>query len=207
MPDLTNLPDLGSSIVDVAIRSAIIYVFLVVAIRLGGKREVGQLTTPDLVVLLVVANAVQNAMVGSNNSLIGGIVSTAVVLGIARLIQILGQRSPWVEEVLIGKPRILVVDGVPDAAAMRDEEIGSDELSAALREHGMVDLGEVHLAVLEVDGSISVIPVEHGDGGADDGAAATGARAGSGGTTGHRRAGRIPRPGGVRVGRRGRSTG
>jgi uncharacterized membrane protein YcaP (DUF421 family) len=185
VPDITNVPDLGSGLVGVALRSAIIYLFLVIALRIGGKREVGQLTTPDLVVLLVVANGVQNAMVGENTTLLGGIVSTVVIIGVAKVIAVAVSRSPRLERALIGEPRILIIDGVPDPKAMREEEIGMDELMAALREHGVEHVNEVHLAVLEVDGSISVIPAQPG--------AAQGGR-------GARRAGKLPRS--TRIGRR-----
>jgi uncharacterized membrane protein YcaP (DUF421 family) len=191
VPDITNVPDLGSGLIGVALRSAIIYLFVVVALRLGGKREVGQMTTPDLVVLLIVANGVQNAMVGDNTTLLGGVVSTVVIIAIARLIQIAVSRSPRLEKVLIGEPRILVVDGVIKAIAMHEEEIDLDELQAALREHGVERIEDVHLAVLEVDGSISVIPAERG------GAQGGGTQSGG---PGPRRAGRLP--GGRRIGRR-----
>ena len=185
MPDITNVPDLGSGLVGVALRSAIIYLFLVIALRIGGKREVGQLTTPDLVVLLVVANGVQNAMVGENTTLLGGVVSTVVIIALARVIQIAVSRSRRLEEALIGEPRILIVDGVPDARAMREEEISLDELMASLRGHGVERFDEVHLAVLEVDGSISVLPAEPGA---------------SQGGSGPRRAGKLARS--RRIGRR-----
>jgi uncharacterized membrane protein YcaP (DUF421 family) len=158
----------------------------VIALRIGGKREVGQLTTPDLVVLLVVANGVQNAMVGQNTTLLGGIVSTVVVIGAAKVVSMAVSRSRRLERALIGEPRILIIDGVPDPRAMREEEIGMDELLAALREHGVEHVNEVHLAVLEVDGSISVIPAQPG--------------AAMGGGRGARRAGKLPRS--TRIGRR-----
>ena len=186
MPDLTSIPDLGSGLLDVAVRSAVVYLFLVIALRVGGKREVGQLTTPDLVVLLVVANGVQNAMVGTNSTLLGGIVSTVVILVIARLIQVAVSRSSWFQRAFIGEPRILVVDGTVDDRAMREEEIGEEELAAALREHGIESVDEVHLAVLEVDGSISVISVDPQRPITD--------------SHGPHRAGRLPR--GRRIGRR-----
>jgi uncharacterized membrane protein YcaP (DUF421 family) len=186
VPDFSNVPDLGSGLVDVAVRSAIIYLFLVIALRVGGKREVGQLTTPDLVVLLVVANGVQNAMVGQNTTVLGGVVSTVAVIGVAKVVQIAVSRSRRLEKALIGEPRILIIDGVPDPRAMREEEISMDELLAALREHGVEHVNEVHLAVLEVDGSISMIPADRG--------------AVQGGGPGKRRAGKLPRS--ARIGRR-----
>jgi len=186
VPDLNSVPDLGSGLLDVAVRSAVVYVFLVIALRVGGKREVGQLTTPDLVVLLVVANGVQNVMVGKNSTLLGGIVSTVVILVVARLIQMAVARSSWFQRTFIGEPRILVVDGKIDEQAMHEEEIGTEELMAALREHGIEDVDEVHLGVLEVDGSISVIATDPQRPITD--------------SHGAHRAGRLPR--GRRIGRR-----
>ncbi|HEX7473545.1 MAG TPA: hypothetical protein VF323_10715, partial [Candidatus Limnocylindrales bacterium] len=118
-----NIPDLGSDLPGVAIRSALIFAFLVVALRIGGKREVGQLSTPDLVVLLIVANGAQNAMVGTNSTLIGGVVACVTVLVLARIVQILTSRSTVVARALIGEPRILIRDGASIPTAMRDEEI------------------------------------------------------------------------------------
>jgi uncharacterized membrane protein YcaP (DUF421 family) len=187
-----DIPDLGSDLVSVAIRSAIVYAFLVVALRIGGKREVGQLSTPDLVVLLIVANGVQNAMVGQNTTLLGGVVAVVTILVLARLVQVLTARSPFVARALVGEPRILVRDGAPIPKAMRDEEISDDELMAAIREHGVDSLDEVRLAVLEVDGSISVLSMDPG------GAAGSG--------PGQRMAGHLPRRS-RRIGRRGRQAG
>ena len=190
MPDITDIPDLGSELLSVAIRSAIIYIFLVIVLRLGGKREVGQLSTPDLVVLLIVANAVQNAMVGENDTLLGGIVAT--------------RRGPRprpggpVPERSLGAGRAGARRRGPDPRhatgssiekALREEEITDDELTTALREHGIERLDQVHLAVLEVDGSISVIPVDPDEA--------------TGGGPGPRTAGRLTRRS-RRVGRRGR---
>jgi uncharacterized membrane protein YcaP (DUF421 family) len=186
------IPDLGSDLPGVAIRSAIIYVFLVVALRIGGKREVGQLSTPDLVVLLIVANGAQNAMVGDNTTLIGGIVACVTILALARGVEIVTARSTVVAKALIGEPRILVHDGKPIEKAIRSEEISDDELMAALREHGVESMADVHLAVLEVDGSISVLPMDPD-------------KSTSGGPAG-RVAGHLPRRS-RRVGRRGRQAG
>jgi uncharacterized membrane protein YcaP (DUF421 family) len=187
-----DIPDFGSDLLGVALRSAIVYVALVLALRAGGKREVGQLSTPDLVVLLIVANGVQNAMVGTNTTLLGGVVAVATILILARLVQILTVRSKFVSKVLVGEPRILIRDGMPIASALKDEEITDDELMAALREHGVSAPSEVRLAVLEVDGSISVISMDPADS--------------TGGGPGQRMAGHLPRRS-RRVGRRGRQPG
>jgi uncharacterized membrane protein YcaP (DUF421 family) len=155
-----DIPDLGSDLIGVAIRSAIVYVFLVLALRVGGKREVGQMSTPDLVVLLVVANGVQNAMVGTNTTLVGGVVACATILALAKVLQVLTTRSTFVADALIGEPRILIREGEVIKSALQAEDITHHELMAALREHGLESVDEVRLAVLEVDGSISVLPID-----------------------------------------------
>jgi len=191
VPDISNVPDLGSDLLGVALRSAIVYIFLVLALRAIGRREVGQLTIPDLVVLLVIANGVQNAMVGSNTTVLGGIVSAITVLVIARGIQFAVSRSRRFAEAFVGEPRILVTDGRVDETAMREEEISISDLTEALHEHGIERLDEVHLAILEVDGGISVIgPEPH---------------VATGDSSGHRTAGRLPQR--RRVGRRARTAG
>ena len=153
-----GLPDLGSSLVDVAIRTGIVYIFLVVALKIGGQRDVGQLSRLDLIVLLVIADAVQNAMVGENTSLLGGLVAAAVLVGLDRGLRFLERRSKRAEQLIEGEPRMLIRDGSVLDRALREEDISTDELLAALRAHGVQRPDQVQLAVLETDGSISVIP-------------------------------------------------
>jgi uncharacterized membrane protein YcaP (DUF421 family) len=151
------LPDLGSSLPEIAIRSALIYVLLIVGLRVAGKRDVGQLSIPDLVVLLVISNAVQNAMVGQDQSFLGGVVAAGTILAVSRLSQISAARSPRVRAVLRGHPRVLYAQGRMKTDVMAEEEITADELAAAFRAHGILHRDKVRLAVLEIDGSISVI--------------------------------------------------
>ena len=153
-----TLPDLGSSLPEVAIRTAIIYVFLVAALRLGGKREVGQLSILELVVLLVVADAVQNSMVGDNTTLWGGIVAGGTLFVLDRGLRALADRFRPVRRALEGEPSLLVRDGRRLTATMRREGVDEGELQAALRAHGVARAEDVALAVLEVDGTISVVP-------------------------------------------------
>ena len=122
-----TIPDLGSSLLDVAIRTAIVYVFLVVALRLGGKRDVGQLSILDLVVLLVIADAVQNAMVGQNTSLLGGLVAASVLVLLDRGLRLVERRSRRARRAFEGEPRMLIRDGIVLPGALRSEDISSDE--------------------------------------------------------------------------------
>jgi uncharacterized membrane protein YcaP (DUF421 family) len=165
-----EIPDLGSSLADVAIRTAIIYVVLIAGLRIAGKREVGQLSIFDLIVLLVVADAVQNAMVGENATLAGGIVAAITLLSLDKILNVVTERVPRVRKLLEGEARELIRDGVVLEDALRKEGIDDDDLAAGLRRQGVLHPSEVRLAVLETDGSISVVAKhpEHATNAGDD---------------------------------------
>lgn len=150
------------SVAAVVGRTAAVYFFLLVGLRLTGKREVGQLTLFDLVVLLLVANSVQNAMVGPDNTLVGGLVSAGTLLvanyAVARTLE----RWPRLRKTVEGTPTVLIYHGEVVAANLRHEGIDDGILQAALREHGVADVKDVDVAVLEVDGSISVVTTSVG---------------------------------------------
>jgi uncharacterized membrane protein YcaP (DUF421 family) len=154
------LPEIGSNLAEVALRTAIVYAFLVIGLRLGGKREVGQLAILDLIVLLVIADAVQNAMVGDNTTLWGGLVAASTLLILDKALKSLSGRSRSIKRVLEGEPRLLVRDGRLLERAMREEGVDLDDLEMAIREHGLAKIGEVGLGVLERDGTISIVPRE-----------------------------------------------
>jgi uncharacterized membrane protein YcaP (DUF421 family) len=148
-----------ASALGIIIRTLVIYVVILVGLRLSGKREVGQMAIFDLVMLLLIANSVQNAMVGPDTSLIGGILAAMVLLlvnaGVARLrLRWPGLRS-WIQ----GTPTLLVLHGQVISEHMRREGMDEESLLAALREHGITDVKVVEMAVLEIDGSISVVPL------------------------------------------------
>ena len=149
----------GESIFTIILRSAIIYIAVVVGLRLSGKREIGQMTVLDFVVLLLLANAVQNAMVGADTSLFGGLLAGGTLLFLNRALALVRMRSPRLSRALVGSPTVLVLHGqmIPDS--MRHEGVDEEMLNAALREHGFPDASEVEMVVLETDGSISVVPV------------------------------------------------
>jgi uncharacterized membrane protein YcaP (DUF421 family) len=153
-----TVPDLGSGVFDVVARSAIVYVTLVVLLRFGGKRQVGQLSIADLVLVLLIANGVQNAMVGENTTLIGGIAAALTLVVIDGVVDRLEQRSDRIRVRLEGEPRILVRDGVILTRALNEEKVAEGDLRAAIRSHGVADVEGVDMAVLETNGSISVIP-------------------------------------------------
>ncbi|MCC6382697.1 MAG: DUF421 domain-containing protein [Dehalococcoidia bacterium] len=116
----------------------------------------------DLVLILLIANAVQNAMVGSDSSLVGGLLAAFVLLFLNLLVGRFNERVPVVERFLEGTPAVLVSDGQVVEANMRKEGIDRQELEQALREHGVADIAGVELAVLEIDGDISVVPKSDG---------------------------------------------
>lgn len=153
-----TIPDLGSDLISVAVRTAIVYVCLVVGFRLLGKREAGQLSTLDLVVLLVIANAVQNAMVGENTSLIAGLLAAGVILILDLLLHAAADRWEPLRDALDGEPTILVDHGEVLVENLRKEGISDRELAVALRQNQLLAPDEALYVFLETSGQISVIP-------------------------------------------------
>jgi uncharacterized membrane protein YcaP (DUF421 family) len=153
-----DIPDLGSGPVEVAIRTAIVYLFLVVGLRLAGRREVGQMSILDLVVILIIANGVQNAMIGQNTTLIGGLVSAGTLILLDRGLDAVLRRNRKLATALEGEPILLVSGGRVLERALSRASLERSELDAAVRAHGVASVSDVSLAVLEIDGSISVIP-------------------------------------------------
>ncbi len=143
---------------EIGIRAAAVYLAVVLGLRLSGKREIGQMTLFDLVLLLLLANAVQNAMVGPDTSLIGGILAAGVLLALNLAVASLRLRWQPLRALLEGTPTLLVLHGRVLERNLRQEGLDLELLEAALREHGITDIREVEMAVLEVDGSISVVP-------------------------------------------------
>ena len=147
-------------VLEVIARTATVYVFLVVLLRIAGKREVGQLSILELVTLLVISDAVQNGMVGDNTTVAGGLAAAATLVGLDRAIGILRDRFGRFRKVIEGEPRLLVRNGQPLRRALERESITDDELQAAVRSHGLLRVDQVAIAVLETDGSISIIPMQ-----------------------------------------------
>ncbi len=154
-----NLFSPGTPILAIVARTFIIYFVVLIGFRLTGKREVGQFTPFDLVLILLIANAVQNAMVGPDTSLTGGIVAAVTLLTVNFIVSVVADRNRFVRELTVGEPTILVHNGQVIEHHMRREHITIDELGAAMREHGIDSLSDVQIAVLEVDGTISIVPV------------------------------------------------
>jgi uncharacterized membrane protein YcaP (DUF421 family) len=145
------------TVLQIVLRTSVIYVLVLVGIRLTGKREVGQMTPFDLTLLLLLSNAVQNAMVGPDSSLLGGIVAALVLLVLNYLLAEVSGFNRRFRKLVQGSPTLLIHNGECIADHIAKEHVSMDELNRALREHGVACVQDVALAVLEVDGAISVL--------------------------------------------------
>jgi uncharacterized membrane protein YcaP (DUF421 family) len=161
LSDVFDHPDWYGSII-IGAKTTIVYLFLVIGLRFLGKRELGQMTIYDMVLLIVLANSVQNAMVGSDNSLVGGLVAGGMLLILNKLFNLALGRSVRMRALMVGEPRLILNNGHLIYSHMAKEGITKDQVMAALREHGLTNLAQARIAVLEVDGSISVVPAETG---------------------------------------------
>ena len=150
-------PGTWHGVLEVVIRTGVIYLFVLVGVRLSGKREVGQMTPFDLTLLLLLSNAVQNAMVGPDNSLLGGIIAAATLLALNFLVAELSGVNRRFRKFVQGSPTLLVHNGQLIPAHMARERVTFDEVERSMREHGISCIQEISLAVLEVDGSISIL--------------------------------------------------
>jgi uncharacterized membrane protein YcaP (DUF421 family) len=149
---------LDAPVWNITLRTAVVYLVALIGLRLAGKREMGQMTVFDLVVLLLIANAVQNAMVGPDTSLTGGVLAAVVLLVVNAAVARLRLHWPRLRRLVEGSPTLLVLHGEVLADHLRREGLDQETLEAALREHGVADVADVEMAVLEIDGSISVVP-------------------------------------------------
>jgi uncharacterized membrane protein YcaP (DUF421 family) len=147
-------------VMEKVLRAAVGYAFLLIAFRVLGRRELGRLTNFDLVVVLVVANVLQNAMIGDDSSLTGGLIGAATVLGLNTLIATAVYASRRVERIVDGDPVVIVADGRLMRSALRRELITENEVLAAARNAGVEKLTDVRLAILESTGEINVVAVE-----------------------------------------------
>jgi uncharacterized membrane protein YcaP (DUF421 family) len=155
---LSDLIGTPSAIPFIVLRTMVVYVFILVGFRLSGKREVGQLAPYDFALILLIANAVQNAMVGPDTSLLGGLAAAAVLLVLNYGLGVLAARNRKMEKLLRGKAHVLVLRGHVYQEALDSEHVTHQDLMQTLRAHGCCTIADCRLAVLEVDGSISVVP-------------------------------------------------
>jgi len=142
---------------DIVIRSVSVYLFMIIALRIFGKKELSQLNTADVILILLISNSVQNAMVGSNSSLWGGITAAVALFVINFVFKKIMLNSKFIKELVQDKPEILVHDGKIEFKTLARLGITSEELQEAMREHGVEFYKDVKLAMFEIDGNISVI--------------------------------------------------
>jgi uncharacterized membrane protein YcaP (DUF421 family) len=154
--DLLNLD--VPALLWIVVRTFVVYAVLIGGLRIFGKRELGQMTPFDLVVILTVSNAVQNAMIGTDVSLTGATVSVATLLLTNWLFNQLGFRSARLRKLFLGQPRLLVHNGEVLQDNMRREGLDEDDIIMAAREHGFDKMADIGEAMLELDGTISIIP-------------------------------------------------
>lgn len=148
---LALTPDLWQ----VMLRTTIIYVLVLAGLRLSGKREMGELASFDFVMILLLANAVQNAMTGPNTSVTGGIVAAATLLVLNFGVSALVHRYPRLRRIILGQRTTLIEQGIPQLDTLEREHIDEDEIMTAAREHDIQKISDIRTAWLEVDGNIT----------------------------------------------------
>lgn len=145
---------------DISLRSVAVYLFMIIAIRVFGKKELSQLSITDLVLILLISNAVQNAMVGPDTSLWGGLIAAASLFIINYLFKLLLYNSPMFSQLIEGESSLLIYRGKVNKRNLQSQRITVQELEAVIREHGVESIEDVKLAILEKDGNISVLSQE-----------------------------------------------
>jgi uncharacterized membrane protein YcaP (DUF421 family) len=153
-------PQYAAFLAAIAARTVIVIVCLTVGLRLLGKRQIGQMNLFDLALIMLLANAVQNAMTNGSGNLSVGIVSASALLIAGRTLTAFVLRNPRLEKHVIGSPTILVNEGEFVKDHMKREHITEEQVMAAMRAHSICELDEVAMAILEVDGTISIVPCE-----------------------------------------------
>ncbi|MCL9809433.1 DUF421 domain-containing protein [Flavobacterium luminosum] len=142
---------------DIVVRSVAVYFFMIIALRIFGKKELSQLNTADVILILLISNSVQNAMVGTNSTLMGGLIAALALFVINFIFKKSILKSTLVKELILDKPEILIHNGKIEYKTLERLGITEEELEEAMREHGVIHYKEVKLAMLEIDGNISII--------------------------------------------------
>ncbi len=148
---------------DSIVRAVIVYLFLLVLFRLSGKRTLAEVTTFDLILTLIISEAIQQALIGSDNSLTNGLLVVVTLVAVDRLFSAMKRRFPRVDRILEGLPVTILRDGKPDREAMRHEGVDEEDILRAARElQGLDRLESVGKAVIEKTGHITIVPVKGG---------------------------------------------
>jgi len=152
-----NMFSLPIPILEKVFRTMLVYLFLIVVLRLAGKRELGQFNRFDLVVLLTLSNTLQNAIIGEDNSLIGGVISAVVLIGFNDLAARAEFAHRWLAVLVEGRPTLLIENGRVITENLDKEHLTVEELTAVCRHEGVLSFDDVERAILETSGAISVI--------------------------------------------------
>ena len=153
-----NLIGLEIPAIEKVIRPIIVYVVLLVLFRIFGRRELAQLNPMDLAVLLLLASALENAIIGQDESLIGGVYGAVALLSTNWLVNAVSYRVPWLDRLLQGEPRVLIRDGTIDQEIMRSEKLSDSDVDEALHREGIDQVETVRRAYLEPSGQLTIIP-------------------------------------------------
>ncbi len=149
-----DLMHLGVPASDKIIRTVAVYLALAIILRLAGKRDLAQLNAFDLVVMLLLSNVVQNAIIGPDNSLAGGLIGAVVLIGVNAVVVRVVRRNDRVARLLEGSPTTLVTDGEWDKAALRREGLRQADVEAALRRQNANEVTDVQRLTIEPGGAI-----------------------------------------------------
>lgn len=151
---------LNNGYAQIIISTVVVYLFIIASIRLFGKKELSQLSVVDLVFILLISNSVQNAMVGSNSTLAGGLVAAGALFIANFIFKQFLYRFPRFNRFIEGETLLLIYKGKLIRQNAVKAKLTIEEIMEAIREHGVSQIEEVDLAVLEVDGNISVLSSE-----------------------------------------------
>jgi uncharacterized membrane protein YcaP (DUF421 family) len=148
----------GVPIAEKVLRPILVYLFLIIGFRLAGKRELAQLNPFDLVVLLTISNTVQNAIIGNDDSLLGGLLGATTLLVANWLVVRWTFSHPRAERLIEGTPTVLIDGGVVKPEAFAKELVTMDELRTAAHRYGLLSLDDAERVVLETGGSLTFVP-------------------------------------------------
>ncbi len=154
---------LGVPPLELVARTVIVYVIFLAALRIFGKREIGQFTLFDLALVLLAANALQPALTGPDQSIAGGLIIVVTIFIVNGIVAQLRRRVPIVRRLLEFEPTVIGKNGAWLPEALDSQGLDPDDLGAALREHGLDSIKDMKLAVLEADGSVSIVPMDGND--------------------------------------------
>ena len=155
---MTDMFELAMPWWEFLLRAVVVYVVLLTMIRISGKRSMGQFTPFDVLLIVLLGNAVQNSLLGKDQSLLGGLFLAAILIALNWIVGFLSSRSRRAERLLEGEPVVLARDGKLFERVLKRELVSENDFDEALRQNGELTMDDVALALLETDGRISVVP-------------------------------------------------